>query len=62
MTSYNVRKMRFGNSLVVQWLELGAFMAGPGSFPGQGTEILQAAWYGQKNKRDFRSHKREGLE
>ena len=31
------------NSLVVQWLELGASAArGLGSIPGQGTKILQA--------------------
>ena len=34
-----------GNSLVVQWLGLHAFTAkGPGSIPGQGTKIRQAAW------------------
>ena len=37
------------NSLAVQWLELRTFLAvGPGSVPGQGTKILQAAWYGQR--------------
>ena len=41
-----------GNSLVVQWLGLRAFTAmGPGSIPGQGTKILQAAWRGQKLKK-----------
>ena len=40
-----------GNSLAVQWLGLGAFMArGLGSIPGEGTKILQAAWQGQKKK------------
>ena len=37
-----------GNFLAVQWLGLGAFTArGPGSIPGRGTKILQAAWCGQ---------------
>ena len=32
-----------------QWLGLGAFTAMvPGSIPGQGTKILQAAWCSQK--------------
>ena len=36
---------------MVQWLGLGAFAAGaPGSIPGQGAKILQAAWHGQKKK------------
>ena len=39
------------NSLVVQRLGLGAFtVKGPGSVPGQGTEIPQAPQRGQKNK------------
>ena len=39
------------NSLAVQWLELGTSTAGGlGSTPGQGTEVLQAAWYGRKIK------------
>ena len=36
-------KTAFGNSLVVQWLGLGAFTAkGLDSIPGQGTKIPQA--------------------
>ena len=39
-------------SLVVQWLGVSTFIAGgPGSIPGQGTKIPQAAQYGQKKKR-----------
>ena len=39
------------NSLAVQLLELGTSTAGGlGSTPGQGTEVLQAAWYGRKIK------------
>ena len=38
-----------GNSLVVQWLGLGALIAvAPGSIPDQVTKILQTAWCGQK--------------
>ena len=40
-----------GNSLLVQWLRLGTFTAvGPGSIPGRGTKIPQAAWHGQKKE------------
>ena len=36
---------------MVQWLGLGAFTAMvPGSIPGRGTKILQAAWCSQKQK------------
>ena len=36
---------------MVQWLGLHAFTAeGPGSIPGEGTKIPQAAWLRQKNK------------
>ena len=43
---------RDGNSLVVQWLGLHALTAeGPGSIPGRGTKILQAAHSNQKKKR-----------
>ena len=39
-------------SLAVQWLGLHASTAGGvGSIPGQGTEIPQAAWHGQKSKK-----------
>ena len=45
------RKQKDRNSLVLQWLGLGTFIVkGPGSVPRQGTKILQAAWYGQKEK------------
>ena len=38
-----------GTSLVIQWLRLCASTAGgAGSIPGQGTDILHAAWCGQK--------------
>ena len=44
-------KTATGKSPVVQWLALHAFTAeGPGSIPGQGTKIPQAAWHGQKKK------------
>ena len=40
-----------GNSLAVQWLVLHAFTANsPGSAPGRGTKIPQAAQQGQKKK------------
>ena len=40
-----------GNSLVVQWLEHGAFTPGGlGSIVGQGTKIPRAMWGGQKIK------------
>ena len=43
------KRMNLGTSLVVQWLRLGAFTAvGPGSNPGEGTNILQATQHGQK--------------
>ena len=40
---------------MVQWLGLGVFNArvGPGSIPGGGTKIPQAAWPKKKKKRDF---------
>ena len=43
------------SSLVVQWWGLGAFTAGgPGSIPGQGTNILQVAQCNQvKKKKDM---------
>ena len=45
---YFPNKNVFGeNSLVVQWLGLHILTAeGPGSIPGQGTKILQAAQHG----------------
>ena len=40
----NAKSPALGNSLVVQWLGLHASIAGgPGSIPGQGTRVLQAA-------------------
>ena len=40
------------NSLVVQWLGLGAFTAmAPGSIPGRGAKIPQVAGRGQKKKK-----------
>ena len=40
-----------GNSLVVQQLGLHVLTAkGPGSIPGQGTNILHDAWCSQKKK------------
>ena len=43
------RMWNIGNSLVVQWLGLCISTAGgPGSIPGRGTKIPQAAWCGQK--------------
>ena len=47
------QKRIWGNSLVVQWLGLGAFTAmGPGSTPGQGTKVPQAARRSQKTKQN----------
>ena len=41
-----------GNSLVVQWLGLCAFMAlVPSLIPGWGTKIPQAVWGGQQNNK-----------
>ena len=40
---YHVKKVKFGNSLAVQWLRLHASIAvGPGLIPGWGTKIPQA--------------------
>ena len=45
-----------GNSLVLQWLTLGAFTPkGRGSIPGQGTRIPQARGYRQQQQK----HKKE---
>ena len=42
-----------GNSLVVQWLGLGALMSeGPRFNLWSGTKILQTVWYSQKKHRD----------
>ena len=58
------KKKQDGTSLAVQWLGLGASTAGgPGSIPGQGTKIPQAARRGQKNKQKQRRNRkgRRGL-
>ena len=45
------KKKIWGNSLVIQWLRLCAFIAkGIGSTPGWGAKIPQAAQHGQKKK------------
>ena len=44
-------------SLAVQWLGLCTSTAeGPGSTPGWGTKILQAAWHGQKKNKLIRTY------
>ena len=41
-----------GNSLVFQWLGLGASIAGgTGSIPGGRTKIPHAVWHGQKKRK-----------
>lgn len=35
----------------VQWLRTQSHFKDTGSIPGQGTEILHAAWHGQKKER-----------
>ena len=55
-SSQQKQEARHGSSLVVQWLGLCALTAeGPGSIPGQGTKIPQAAWHSQKKKKEMRS-------
>ena len=47
--SAQLKKWAKGTSLAVQWLGLCSFIAeGPGSIPGRGTKIPQAARCGQK--------------
>ena len=47
-----ISKVNVGTSLVVQWLRVRASNAeGVGSIPGQGNEILHAAFCSQKKKR-----------
>ena len=54
-----VKKHCVGNSLVVQWLGLGAFTAESlGSVPGCGTNIPQAVRCGQKKKKVVCTHAR----
>ena len=57
MEYYSVSKRKGkGNSLAVQWLGLRAFtVKGPGSIPGEGTEIPQAAQ--PKNKQKTKTKK-----
>ena len=51
--------MQGGNSLAVQRLGLRTFIAkGPGSIPGWGTKIPQAARCGQKNPRKQKTRAR----
>ena len=46
------KKLSARNFLVMQWLGFCAFTAkGPGSTPGQGTKIQQAAWSKQKQNK-----------
>ena len=53
------RELIQGNSLAVQWSGHRAFTAkGPGSIPGQGTNIPQAAWCSKKKERE-RERERE---
>ena len=53
-SSQQKREARHGSSLVVQWLGLCALTAeGPGSIPGQGTKIPQAAWHSQNKKKKW---------
>ena len=42
---------------MVQWLELSASTAGPGSIPGQGTKIPQAIQHGKKKKKKKKKKK-----
>ena len=58
-TSIKKRKKTIGNSLAVQRLGLSVFTAvAPGSIPGWGTNILQAAWCGQKNQTKTNQNKK----
>ena len=48
--SFHQLKKNGGNFLVAQWLELYAFIAKVMDLiPGQGTEILETMWHGQKS-------------
>ena len=50
--TYTPNWVMIRNSLAVQWSGLRALTAqGPGSIPGRGTEIPQAAWCSQKKKK-----------
>ena len=49
------------NSLALQRLGLCAFTAkGVGSILGQGSEILQVVWYGEKKKSPYKTEKGHG--
>ena len=49
---YFIKKLSARNFLVMPWLGFCAFTAkGPGSTPGQGTKIQQAAWSKQKQNK-----------
>ena len=53
------KRRKQGSSLEVQWLGLGAFIAvGPGSIPGWGTKIPQAAQSGPKKKKNKKKLKK----
>ena len=50
----SIKDYQTGNSLVVHWLGLHtSTVEGTGSIPALGTEILHAAWRGQKKKPFF---------
>ena len=49
---FSPEKVKFANSLVVQWLGLHTSTAGwSGSIPGSGTKILQTSWPKKKKKK-----------
>ena len=48
------KKYSLGNSLVVQWLSLGAHCGGTGSIPGVGTKILKNTWCSQTKSKKRR--------
>ena len=59
MVFTSLKSQQGGNSLVVQWLRLGAFTAmGPGWIHGQGTKIPQATRPKKKKKRSQQGKKR----
>ena len=59
LTSYKatfILKQLLGNSLAVQWLGLGVFIAEDlGSIPGRGPKILQATWCMRPKKKKKKS-------
>ena len=49
---YDIKNMKQGTSLVVQWLRLCISTAeGAGSIPGRGTKIPHAAWHSKKKRK-----------